>query len=814
MTRKTIRNRKQLASKHKLAVLPAVLVLIFGFTLTPATAGICPQGLVGYWKLDDTGSPFSDASANDNNGTCHTACPTPLAQGAVGTAQSFDGTSSGITLPAASAFDWNAGDSFSIELWVKKSGTIHADGEVLVGRRDPDTQLAWQIRLNSNGTVSFTLVSSGGDGAGQLVNGSKIINNNVWHHIAAIRDATADTNVLYVDGQLDGSISNVDYGTDFASTAAGPTIGFMDGPSPARFAGDLDEVALHSRALAEAEIGAHYFLSRDYCGLYDSKIRIMPMGDSITYDVHSNDTRPIEERISYRKALWESLAGGFYYVDFVGNKPAGSGFDLDNAGFSGITSEGLLSVLNSGINTEPIIEDVIETDGPYLNYYPTDVILLHIGTNDIFRYGLPTDISVGNVAAILDEIDRYSPNVTVILAEIVNFSESAPTDWTIATTNLNAAVSAMAQERIENGDKIMVVNMETGAGLDYQIDSDGAPPFDHDFWDQVHPNDLGYGKMAPLWLANLQLFLPRFQLPLIQEPATPLVATQGALFQYTVPCEGAPPPSFSLVGTPPDGMTISSSTGIISWIPETTGNFTVTVQAQNRVPEGTTSLSLATRTDTFEIPITVSAVPQTVADTYQTKEGETLTVNSATGVLANDTGGSLAASLVATTAHGSLALDANGSFVYTHDGSETLSDTFSYTADSGSVSSKATTATITIAPVNDQPQITGQKNLSTAPSKPLTLSLNDLTAKDDDNSYPTDFTLKIGDGQNYTYSDQTITPKSGFTGKLTVPVKINDGKLDSPEFNLNIRVGKTDSGDGGGGGCFIDSIRAHNNKPW
>lgn len=91
-----------------------------------------------------------------------------------------------------------------------------------------------------------------------------------------------------------------------------------------------------------------------------------------------------------------------------------------------------------------------------------------------------------------------------------------------------------------------------------------------------------------------------------------------------------------------------------------------------------------------------------------------------------------------------------------------------------------------------KPVITGQRTLRTAQSDPITISLRDLDVKKGDGStypdYPAGFTLRIFNGDNYTISGTTVRPTSGFTGTLTVPVRVNDGKNNSEKFDLKIEV--------------------------
>jgi VCBS repeat-containing protein len=111
------------------------------------------------------------------------------------------------------------------------------------------------------------------------------------------------------------------------------------------------------------------------------------------------------------------------------------------------------------------------------------------------------------------------------------------------------------------------------------------------------------------------------------------------------------------------------------------------------------------------VSITVTAVndaPLAVADTLSVAEGGTVTklTGEVASVLANDTdvdSGELTAVLVSGVSHGSLALNSNGTFSYTHDGSETTSDSFTYKANDAALDSNVVTVSIAVTAVNDSP---------------------------------------------------------------------------------------------------------------
>ena len=100
-----------------------------------------------------------------------------------------------------------------------------------------------------------------------------------------------------------------------------------------------------------------------------------------------------------------------------------------------------------------------------------------------------------------------------------------------------------------------------------------------------------------------------------------------------------------------------------------------------------------------------NGAPTAVNDSYNTDEDTALTVNAASGVLANDSdadGPALTVSLDQDVSNGSLTLNSDGSFSYTPDANFSGTDGFSYIASDGYLTATAT-VTITIAPINDAP---------------------------------------------------------------------------------------------------------------
>ncbi|MGC3948681.1 MAG: tandem-95 repeat protein [Chryseolinea sp.] len=100
---------------------------------------------------------------------------------------------------------------------------------------------------------------------------------------------------------------------------------------------------------------------------------------------------------------------------------------------------------------------------------------------------------------------------------------------------------------------------------------------------------------------------------------------------------------------------------------------------------------------------------------------------------------------------------------------------------------------ITVMPVNDAPVITGQIPLTTKKNTLITIPLSALTVTDPDNTYPTDFSLKILSGDNYSVAGNILTPAIDFVGALTVSVMVYDGKANSPVFNLKVDVVSPDN---------------------
>ncbi|WP_228993073.1 FG-GAP-like repeat-containing protein [Streptomyces sp. DH8] len=188
------------------------------------------------------------------------------------------------------------------------------------------------------------------------------------------------------------------------------------------------------------------------------RLAVMPLGDSITEGAGSST------RSSYRAALWPRLVPRAGTLDFVGSLKHGQLPDLDHEGHSGWLIEGLSANIDS-----------------WMDQAKPNVVLLHIGTNDMDRdHQVAT--APARLAGLIDQMIAASPETTIVVASLVPSTSPAVQ----ARINAyNAEIPKIVAERQAQKHKVAFVSMASLTHADLK--------------DRLHPNDQGYVKMADVF---------------------------------------------------------------------------------------------------------------------------------------------------------------------------------------------------------------------------------------------------------------------------------------------------------------------------
>lgn len=496
-------------------------------------------------------------------------------------------------------------------------------------------------------------------------------------------------------------------------------------------------------------------------------LRILPFGNSIT---EGTDGDPPQEslRIAYRHTLYTLLTAAGYDFDFVGHQTGGYGVfpDAEHGGIAGTRDQYLVRLLQDGYDLR-WEEQITPGSQPYLDVYPADLILLHIGTNDI-THG--EGASEGSVTQILNEIDawelRTGNQVIVLVARILNRKE-----YSLITTQYNNNVAAMVAAR--NDPSIIMVDIENGAGINYPTEMQD---------DLIHPLPSAYTKMGQKWFEAIQALntAPYFT----SSPVTE--AMEDVAYSYTITAEDDNPqdqltliagtkPSWCtftdngdktalLAGTPGDGDLGDHAVSIIVSDGKEieTQNFTIRVDNVNDIPRITGQRGIETDEDT---PYTLVKEDFTIVDDDNPMSELNLIVLG--GENYSVVGNTLS---TAENYYGTLKVR-----VQVSDQVDT-SDIYE--------------ATVIVNSVNDPPVISGQK--STLQAKKLIsleIQADDLYYQDVDNNLnqlqvvilPDERSLYLGNGNRLTIVVDT-------SGVIEVPVVLDDGSDISNEFALQILV--------------------------
>src|SRR5579864_784697 len=231
------------------------------------------------------------------------------------------------------------------------------------------------------------------------------------------------------------------------------------------------------------------------------RLKIMPLGDSITFGT------PDPGYGGYRHLLGTLLSNDGYNVEFVGSGESGNGAipSPNNEGHPGWTI--------------PEIKKGLDSKG-WLETYQPDIVLLHIGTNDLRpRVGAAAS-APGNLSALLDDILARLPQAHVIVAQIIPFRRGPDQDH----QSYSAAIPDIVASK---GPRVSMVDMHNIL-------------FPSDYADGFHPNASGYDKMARAWERALRAVIPGFtERDATLAPQSQSASTVAAVPQVK-PAHGAP----------------------------------------------------------------------------------------------------------------------------------------------------------------------------------------------------------------------------------------------------------------------------------
>lgn len=194
------------------------------------------NGLLGWWKLDETsGTTCEDSSGNDNDGTISGA--TINQAGHIDKCYSFDGSNDRVTITKATSI--GTGD-YSISCWLKTTSASQYRCFFCIGEYDPGFYL-----YRGDQICVY-------DESRRVSNDNLDTDDGTWHHIAIVREGTGSGELkFYLDGDAVGTATH----SDSVPNASYLYIGATSYDDEV-FNGQIDDVRFYTRALTSTEVEA------------------------------------------------------------------------------------------------------------------------------------------------------------------------------------------------------------------------------------------------------------------------------------------------------------------------------------------------------------------------------------------------------------------------------------------------------------------------------------------------------------------------------------------------------------------------------
>jgi len=271
--------------------------------------------------------------------------------------------------------------------------------------------------------------------------------------------------------------------------------------------------------------------------VWAAPVKILPLGDSITDGADYNP--PFS---SYRDELYDFLTDAGYSFEFVGTRSSDyNNIILNHDGVPSIRTD---QILNGGLQQAPL--------NTKLTHYDIDIVLLHVGTNDIIQGLNDANYSDATTLAyienIIDELQNKNPNVSILVAKVIPIYYNNTTDD--ESTNLNALIeTTWAENNSTDTSKVIVVDQNTNFYLNDYSDAG------------VHPDQSGEDKMAQKWFETL-VTQPILADQLLINPNLTLSAPQSTLTEtnFTISTVSDSNGTITYASTTQDICTVNNTT--------------------------------------------------------------------------------------------------------------------------------------------------------------------------------------------------------------------------------------------------------------
>jgi hypothetical protein len=246
---------KNFNQKNMTKQIPKLFLLIAAILfISNVYSQTCPTGLVSYWKMDElSGSALADFKSN-HNASCSSA-PGRDYSGKVIYAQVFD-TLKYASVPNNTDYNFGVGSSFTVVYWIKFTETSYfGQDHAIISKGDWNggnpSAAYFSSGINGSGNVNF-LLSDGN--VKRDLESPLSYNDGNWHQVACVRDGSANTNYLYVDGTVVAQVVYTYTGgfTNSNNLFFGCLMNFS---SPGfYYKGSVDEIAIYNKALSSSDI--------------------------------------------------------------------------------------------------------------------------------------------------------------------------------------------------------------------------------------------------------------------------------------------------------------------------------------------------------------------------------------------------------------------------------------------------------------------------------------------------------------------------------------------------------------------------------